>query len=191
MRSLLSFLCLIPLLFLLQGGCVSKVVDYSMQAAEAGDRTLIVNACGAVSQAGVVCLLKENTEIESSVQFLVPFGDRISDGELTIWYMDMAPKNYPITSSVVTIDLKDFFKESKWSTSHSGELTAVARVRYEDSEGIKKEIKTLGFVRLFILKEAYAGTMPFGSGYHAWESNYNCSVQWSTSGRSAISCEPR
>lgn len=181
----------ILLLFLLQGGCVTHVVDYSSPAANAGDRTLIVNACGSVSRGGVVCLLKENTLIESSMQFLVPHGDGITDGELSVWYMDNAPKNYPINSSVVTIDLKDFFKEPRWTSDMSGEITVVGRVKYKNEAGIEKEIKVLGFVRLFVLEESYGGPLPIDSGYVAWESDYTCKVQWTDAGRSAIDCVPR
>lgn len=177
------------LCFFLQGGCVSVVIDPSMNAAQANDRTLVITGCGLPNSPGAeTCRVIEGEAVASSVQLLVPGGNKIKAGEVTVLFKDIE-KTFAANSEIVNIRFSDVFGPGNWDVEdHDGEMVVLGRFLYEDGNGVEKTIHALGLVRIFVLRSSYPGPLPFGSGYQAWEGTYKCIVQCSTAGRCASKC---
>lgn len=166
---------------------MSLVTDTSIPSAEAGDAALVLRACESVAKGFQACRVFEGSDIASGFELLGPSGWPIKGGELTVLFKDIE-KTYPIESLVTEVPFADFFGPGKWSQKdHNGELTLLAKIRYEDDNGLEHEIRAVGFVRLFVLKQGYS-FMPFDSGFQAWSGSVKCEFQYSTSGRSALKC---
>lgn len=161
-------------------------IDPSIPAVQAGDYTIATSACGAVPGRGMdVCHVREGTRIESSWVMIVPNGKGVIDGEVDVYYRDVH-RHYPITDSIVQIPWAHFFQSEKWSTDMDGEALALVLVRYKDPQGIIEVAKFRGIAKIVVTKEGY-DRLPLDSGFAAWKTV--CKIQYSTAGRSAISCK--
>lgn len=177
--------------FLAVLGCATVVVDPSIQAVDAGDLTLATSACAAVPGGGLdSCLLREGTAIDSSWRLYVPIGGTILGSEVDVYYRDVQPPHleFPAGQRVLEIPWKDLFKAEKWSREMDGEAMALVLVRYKTPEGIEEIAKYRGIAKLIVTAAGYE-RMPIDSGFAAWKETFKCKVQYSTAGRSAVSCK--
>lgn len=185
MKNRRAKLLLVALLSI--AGCSGLPKDLSMPAVEAGDYTLATSACLAAPGGGMdVCMVVEGTEISSEWVLIVPakFSSVLS-GEVNVFMRDIQ-RSYPANEKVIRIPWKDFFASSKWDTSMDGEALALVSIRYKDAQGIEETALFRGIAKLVVTKQGYA-RMPIDSGVAAWQTS--CKIQYSTAGRSAISCQ--
>ncbi len=167
-------------------GCSGLVIDTSTPAADAGDFTLAISACGATPGIGFdICRVTEGDEIASSWKMVVPQGSQIQGGEIDVYYRDLH-KQYPISGIVVEVPWRDFFGQATWSSDLDGEAMALLVVRWKDDTGLIQITKFRGLAKIVVTKKGY-DRMPIDSGFHTWETN--CKIQYSTAGRSALQCK--
>lgn len=174
---------------LLLVSCRSLVIDHTINAAYAGDHTLIVNACGAIAQGGTICRLREGEKIVSGVDLIVPVGGAILGGEVQAIYKDLAPQTFGIVTSVVSIPFSQVMGEGTWSRKeHDGDILLLATIRYKAEDNIERTTKAIGYVKLLVLDPKYDGVVGIDSGFIAWKQDFKCTVAYTTAGRSAIKC---
>lgn len=183
MKKSHSFLTIL----LLVASCSGLPVDTSMPAAEAGDLTIALSACGAVPGRGLdLCTVSEGTRIQSSWRLILPNpGKGIRGGDITVYYRDIQ-RSYKITGPVLEIPWSDIMGVSHWQRGHSGQALALATIRYEDPSGLVKYVYLRGKAEILVTKAGYE-RMPIDSEFVAWETQ--CKIQYSTSGRSAVKCK--
>jgi hypothetical protein len=166
--------------------CKSFPIDPSIAAAEANDYTLIASACEAMPGRGAdICRVKEGTTVSSGWRLIVPTGDKILGGEVTIYYKDFS-KSYGVTDKVIEVPWRDLVTDHTWKESHDGIAVAIAQIRYVDPGGIEKIMRARGMAIINVLKPGY-DPMPIDSGFAAWKTE--CKVEYSTAGRGALGCE--
>lgn len=177
------------LFLMLQGGCVKIVIDPSINAALANDRTLVITGCGIPhSPGGQDCRVVEGEEIASGLQLLVPNGDKLKAAEAMVLFKDIQ-KTFTINSPVTELPFSEIFGEGRWSVSdHDGKAVVLAKLTYEDDAGVEKQINMLGNVNIFVIKKNYLGPLPWDSGYVSFKGRYICDVQCTTAGRCATRC---
>lgn len=162
------------------------VVDPSMNAAFAGDFTIMSSACDAMPGRGAdICRVKENTDVASEWVLVLPHSTQLLGGEVTAYYRDIS-RSYPITNSIVRIPWSDLVGHKQWELSDDGEAMVLAQIRYKNNSGIEEIIKAKGLAILVVTKAAY-DLLPIDSGFTAFKTH--CDISYSTSGRSAISCK--
>lgn len=173
-------------LAVLLAGCSSTPVDPSVEAVKSGDLTLVLSACENVPARGMdICRVKEGAEIKSAWRLVVPMGKQFSGGELTVYYKDVQ-KTYPILTQVVEIPWIDLLGGKVWRSDMHGEALALAIIRWTDDAGTERLLKARGIAKLIVTKAGY-DPMPLDSAFSAWGTE--CEIQYSTAGRSAISCQ--
>lgn len=156
-----------------------------MDAYAANDFTLI-STCNATPGIGMdICLFTEGDSIVSSWQLILPHGDRITGGEVDVYYRDLH-KSYNVSSSPLVISFNDFFGANKWSSDLDGELLALVTIRWKDDTGLIQTTKLRGIAKTVVTKPGY-DRMPIDSGLHAFSTD--CKIQYSTAGRSALECK--
>jgi hypothetical protein len=175
----------------LLSGCVSIVIDTSISAAEAGDFSLIISACESVNRGGTYCRVVEGSEISSGAVLKVPkVGGAVIGGEVMVSFRDLSPATFSIKDDTVDIPFSEVLGPGKWdSRYHDGEMLVLARIQYKDNAGVTQEVKALGFIRIVVLKESYAGVLPIDSGFVAFQGTFKCVYQYTTAGRSALKCQ--
>ena len=180
-----------PLGVLLVGAlicCVPKLtLDPSISAVEANDLTLAVSACEGAPGRGVdVCRVKESQKIDQVWRLVVPVDhNTFLDGELTV-YFHGASKSYAIQNALVEVKWDDLIGSSVWTRDMDGEALALAQIRWKTPAGITEVWKARGIAKVIVTKEGY-DPLPMDSGFSAWATT--CKVQYSTAGRSAVSCK--
>lgn len=166
--------------------CAQVVLDPSVSAVDAGDYTLPLSACEGVPGGGMdICRVTEGTKIESSWNLIVPSGRPIQSVELDVYYRDIH-KTYSPTGKVVTIPWKEFFGAERWDSSHDGEALALLLVTFLDEREQPVLVKFRGIAKIVVTKKTYS-RLPIDSSTAAWK--YNCKVQMTSAGRSAVSCK--
>lgn len=166
------------------GGCKAIVIDTSMQAIAANDKTLIHSACHAAPGQGLdVCRVVEGAPIEQKWVMVVPHAPKFIAGEIRVRYKDVV-KTYPVTSDVVIVPWKDFIGHETWQLDDEAPAQALGVFRYEGETG-EVFVDVLGMAYLIVLQKGYS-PMPIDSGLSAWKTK--CEIAYSTAGRSAIRC---
>lgn len=170
-------------------GC-KTVVDLSPEAYASGDLTIPValadGPCKAIPVQGVdVCRVKEGAPIESRWRLIVPQGKGITGGQVTVYYKDFS-RTYAVAGTVVEIPFSDLISGDKWKHEDRGVLTALAELKYKDSEGVERSVRAEGMAVVIVLASDY-DPLPMDSGQDNW--GLNCKVQFSTAGRSALECK--
>lgn len=178
------------LLSLLGLSACKTVFDMSPEAYASGDFTLVGTLaggpCKALPTGGVdVCRVKEGSMRESVWRLILPDGRAVHSGQITVYYKDFS-KVYPVTGTVTEIPFSDLLGAGKWEEKDSDVATALAEIRYSDSEGVERTAKAEGMAIIVVLKSGY-DPMPMDSGQENW--GVNCQVQYSTAGRSALVCK--
>lgn len=170
-------------------GCrgARAVLDPSMSAVDANDLTLSISACEAVPGRGMdICRVKEGASIASVWRLIVPVGkNSFISGELTAYYRDVT-RSYALTKPLVEIPWKDFFQEDTWHREDDGEVLALAKIRWKTPDGIEEVWTARGIAKIVVTKAGY-DPIPLDSGFLSWGTT--CKVQYSTAGRSAVSCK--
>lgn len=169
------------------GACSHMVIDKSPDAFASGDFTLI-SACSAVPSGGLdACYGTEGTKISSAWNMILPKRKGTVLGtDVDVYYRDIH-KAYSSTGMVLTIPWADFFGTDTWSSkAHDGVAMALAKVRWKDENGLERVLLFRGYAKLIITRPGYA-RMPIDSGFHAFGAT--CKIQYSTAGRSAVSCK--
>lgn len=169
-------------------GC-RTIVDISPAAYASGDLTLVGalsdGPCKSLPVGGAdVCRVKEGAPIESIWRLVVP-KEAVNGGQVTVYYKDYS-RVYPITGPVIDIPFRDIVNADKWAKSHSDVATALAEVKYMDTSGIQQTVRAEGMAIIIVLSANY-DPLPMDSGQENW--GLNCIVQYSSAGRSALSCK--
>lgn len=170
-------------------GC-KTVFDISPEAYASNDFTLVgalsEGPCKSLPVGGVdVCRVKEGSPRESIWRLILPEGLGTTGGQITVYYKDYS-KVYPIHGTVTEIPFSDLIGAGEWKEGDSDVATALAEVRYRDTEGVERVAKAEGMAIIVVLKAGY-DPMPMDSGQENW--GLNCRVQYSTAGRSALVCK--
>lgn len=166
--------------------CAHLVIDKSPDAFASGDYTL-VSACSAVPSGGLdACYGTEGTKISSAWNMVLPKkSGTVLGTDIDVYYRDIH-KAYSASGMVLTIPWADFFGTDTWGPQHDGVAMALAKVRWQDENGLEKVLLFRGYAKLIITKPGYA-RMPIDSGFAAFGAT--CKIQYSTAGRSAVSCK--
>jgi hypothetical protein len=179
---------LVALSALALSGCMGKVVmDPSISPASAGDFTLVLTAGTDAVASGLSALrVKEEAPVDASMQFVLPTGKKITGGELHLDYRDVS-KSYAITkeSGVISVPYSDLISHPAWQKADEGTILVRAKVEYDSGQG-QAVLNMSGLVFVIVHQKGY-DPMPLDSGYVAFKTN--CTVVYSTVGRSAVSCK--
>lgn len=96
-------------------------------------------------------------------------------------------KTYSVgTGWNLTIPFVDLFGTSWISDQDESVVEALATLTYTDNQGINQILKTRSIAFIIVTAAGY-DRMAIDSGNQAWGAN--CAVQYSSSGRSAVSCK--
>lgn len=170
---------------LLTQGCIKSVImDPSQNAIAAGDYTLVMSACeGMPGHGGDICRVIEGTPISSVWRIILPTGTL--GGELSASFGDIT-KTYAVKGGLLEIPFKDFFGATTWDGSMDGIILAVGHLQFKNNVGVAQDFWARGMALIVVTKAGYE-VLPVDSGYVS--STQTCKVQYSTSGRSAVSCK--
>lgn len=179
------------LVLLLLASCASckTKFDVSPEAYASGDFTLV----GALSEGGCkslpvqgvdVCRFKEKAQVETVWRLILPWGKQVEGGTITVYWKDKS-FTYSVRGGVVEIPLRPIIG-SYWGKNDSDVATALAEVRWRDSEGLLRTSRAEGMAVFVVLKRGY-DPMPIDSGLSTWGTK--CQVEYSTAGRSALHCK--
>lgn len=180
---------LLALLFLiLICGCkTTSVIDPSPEATASGDLTLLLSACENIPARGMdLCRVKEGATIASVWRLILPIDQKtFIGGEIDVYFKD---KSYTqaITGPLVEIPWRTLSGQDKWTTDLDGEAEALALIRFKDANGIEQIWRARGIAKVIVTKVGY-DPLPIDSGFVAWGTD--CKFQYSTAGRSAVSCK--
>lgn len=188
LRDLLRIL-LVPVLAL--ASCSGTlVIDASIPAVEAGDYTLAGSACdGHIGDGFSVCRVKQDTRIDSVWSMVVPpVGGRILGVEVDIFYRDLPnPTHMSTKDAVVTVAWKDILHATTWTQDLAGEAEALVDVKYQTDTGLTETAKFKSGAKILVLAPGYERMPMDSTAAVGWETT--CKVQYSTAGRSAVSCK--
>lgn len=161
-------------------------IDPSIKAIDAMDLTLAMSACNAMPGLGAdICHVKEGATISATWKIIMPKSPKLLGGEINVYYKDIS-KSYALTGSVVEIPWKDLVGHDTWELEDEGEALALAQIRFKDPQGIISVVRAKGLAILLVTKTGY-DLLPIDSGFEAFSTT--CRIQYSTAGRSAISCK--
>lgn len=170
--------------------CSSTViVDPSVSAFASDDYTLVGSACQAVPGGGVdSCLVTSGTTMSSAWTLVVPKpkdAAGVTGGTVDVYYKDLH-KSYAVTDWTLQISWADFFSATVWDSSMDGEVMALLTLNWTDNAGINQVLSARGLAVVVVTPPGYS-RIPIDSGQQAWGTT--CKVQYSTAGRSAVSCQ--
>jgi hypothetical protein len=166
--------------------CKRLVVDRIMNAAQAGDYTLVMSAgCNEVmpGRGADICRVQEGMPVKALWNIVIPGVKPVLGGTIEVTYRDIS-KTYPILGNVVSVPLSELVGET-WEQSDDGIVLALAQVRYQGNE-VEEVTRARGILFLVVTDKEYA-PMPIDSGFEAFK--MNCKVDYSTAGRSALDCK--
>lgn len=169
-------------------GCSNLVVDPSPSAVASNDLTLAIKACDGPLYAGFgVCRVKEGTQIASAWNIVLPKVEGIiSGGEVVVRLRDVV-KTYGIPKDgIVTVPMTDLYGSKTWEKDDTSIANATAKIRVEQNDGLETVVQAEGQVLIRVLAKDYE-PMPLDSGFATWKAR--CVVNYSSAGRSAVSCE--
>lgn len=191
MRNWRWHLSLFGLVLGLVGGCSLSplIIDASTDAFAAGDLTLI-NSCQAAPSAGFdSCRFTVGDTVASSWTLIAPkpgTAQQVTGGTVDLYYKDLH-KSYPVTGWTISIPWTDFLSLKTWTSAYDeGVVEALVTLNWIDNEKINQVTKYRGVVLLLVTAAGY-DRLPIDSGNAAWGAT--CKVQYSTAGRSAVSCQ--
>lgn len=171
-------------------GCSGPVViDRSSDAFAAGDLSLL-HACQASPGRGVdSCQFTVGDTVSSHWTLIAPKPKNavgVDGGEADIYFHDIH-KSYPIKDWTIDIPWADFLGITKWTADFDETVAeALLTLEWTDNQGIKQITKFRGIAVLIVTAQGF-DRMPIDSGQAAWGTT--CKVQYSTAGRSAVSCK--
>jgi hypothetical protein len=169
-------------------GCASGVlVDSSKAAAQSGDLTLVMSGgCSAMPGQGAdICRFVEGSPIASSWTFVLPTSKYLLSANLRIRYRDRVMSIGAPNGNVISIKWADIVGHSTWLASDDGLAQVTGTLQFKSPNSTAEYADVLGIALLVILSPGYS-PMPIDSGHQA-TSNV-CTIEYSTAGRSAISC---
>lgn len=176
---------------LIVSGCSGQQlqVDSSTEAFKAGEYAL-VNACQSAPSEGFdACRFTVGDEIKSSWTLIAPSqktSKYVTGGTVDVYFKDLH-KSYPVGDWLTEIKLGDFLGAKTWTKDyHQGLITALLTLNWTDNEGIAQVSRYRGVALLLVTDKGYS-RMPIDSGNAFWEAT--CRIQYSTAGRSAMSCK--
>jgi len=171
---------------LAMASCAHYVADPFPSAIGSNDLTLVIRGCDGPISSGIgICRPTAGTAVNASWQAILPNAPGIIyDGQLSVQANGIT-KTYGITGSVVDVPLVDFFGPT-WQIGDNVIMNATATMKVMPPTGIQTILQVEGQVFVRTLDPKYQ-SMPIDSGYQSWEGV--CIVQYSSSGRSAVSCK--
>lgn len=175
--------------FLVLVGCSALSLDRSADAFKSGDFTL-VNACQSAPSAGFdSCHFTVGDKITSSWHLVtVPpiKAKNVTGGSVDVYYQDVH-RVYPIQTWMTDVPFADLFGTAVWSAKEDEVMVeALATINWVDNAGIKQITKYRGVALILVTDPGYE-RLAIDSGNAAWGAE--CSVQYSTTGRSVIQCQ--
>lgn len=110
----------------------------------------------------------------------------VTGGTVDLYYRDLH-KSYPVVDWTVSIPFADFLGIKVWDAKFDEAIIeADLTVNWVDNVGLANVSKYRGIIILIVTQSGYE-VMPIDSGNSAWGTE--CKVQYSTAGRSALSCK--
>lgn len=170
---------------LTSAACPQVPIDLSVSATDAGDKTLVHSACHAAPSGGLdICRVVDGSVITEEWQLILPHDPKAgTEGTIRIRYRDNL-MSIPITGPVVKIPWKEIVRSERWNPSLEGPAQAVATIKVETPHG-PQWVDMLGIAIPIVLSRGYE-PLPMDSGAEKFATD--CKVQYTTAGRSAITC---
>lgn len=182
---------ILPIIFLCACACKQVIQDPSADAVDSGDLTLVHSPCEATPGRGMdVCRFSHGADISSVWRVIIPHGGKVVGGEVGVKYKDHPWKSFAAEGPVVAIPWAEIVGAEKWQVGHEDLVTMLAKVSYKDATGIVQLAQAEGSAQILVLEPDYM-PMPIDSGYESYEAKFECKVQYSTAGRSALQCKEK
>lgn len=167
-------------------------LDPSPAATKSNDMTLITalsdGPCRSMpGQGGDICRFRRGAPIESSWRIVVPFGKDVGASEVTINFKDHA-HTYAPTGPVIEVPLRDLIGHEVWEDGDATVITALAKVKFNAEDGFEHTLLAEGVALIIVLPPGY-DPLPIDSGVGLHLEL--CEVEYSSAGRSALSCGAR
>lgn len=160
-------------------GCSTLSPDTSPPAISSGDYSLIQTACSPVPAKGFdVCRVHDGDPVTSNWTLYVPWNADSVSGEARIRFGDRT-LTYKIVDFSVEIPWKDVIGET-WNKSSAGLVQALVTVKSKTSI-----TQALGYAFIVILKPGYDPTPTDSRSDILYK---QCSIEYTTAGRSRILC---
>lgn len=165
--------------------CAGLTIDPSPKAIASGDFTLVHSACTTGMAQGLdVCRVVEGMPITETWNLVLPFDQKYTTAELKIRYRGrVIVKN--VTSKVTAIPWTEIVGADTWTLDMDAPVQVIGTIRAKDNTG-DQFVDILGMAFLVVLQKGYA-PVPVDSEYTGWKTD--CSVGYTTAGRSWIKCE--
>ena len=160
-------------------GCQSRpLIDMTMSAADASDKTLAVSGCeGSLGRGFTSCRFIDGAPYGTlSIDVVLPKSSSVTTSMVRV---RSGANVFSTTSSGNTVSIKytDLFDGGVFNSKNDGPIQVVVSTKMVDGS----IIQTLGYVYLVILKKGY-NPLP-------WERITTCSVSYDSLGRSTVTCE--
>ena len=165
--------------------CKGILIDTTMSAAQAGDATIVMSSGGIPSQGFDVLRVEDGTKITSSWKIIIPVNKFMTGAELVIRYKDRK-RTYALNGASVSIPWKDIIGDDTWNIAHNGVAQVTAQIQYKTKTSDANFIDILGYTFIRVFGKGYL-PLPTGSPYGAFKAT--CTVEYSSNGRSAVSCK--
>ena len=166
------------------------VMDTSMNAVIAGDYTLLTASCSPmVSQGADICRVNEGTEISQVWTLLLPKGQGVLGGQITVTYKGAETGiTIPVGGGAVEIPLKSILDhDGPYMYDDRGSIVALADVQYKDNQGAISHVQMRGLLILAVLDKGYQPLPIDGGGSVAFKQH--CDLLTTTSGRTSVKCK--
>lgn len=160
-------------------GCQSRpLIDMTMSAAEASDKTLAVSGCeGILGRGFVSCRFIDGAPYgDESIEVILPKSSDITTSNIRV---RSGANVFSTTSSASSERIKyaDLFAGGIFNSTNDGPIQVVVSSKMKDGS----VIQTLGYVYLVVLRKGY-NPLP-------WSRITNCTVSYDSLGRSTVACE--
>lgn len=172
---------------LVLAGCKDVIIDPSPNAMASGDITLAFTAGQNPVRQGVdVFRVTEGETTFGEMQIVAPQMPELIAGELSVRYKGRGlQKNF--SGRVIRISWRELVGRETFDLNDDGIVQMVGRAQWNAPDG-PRWIDVQGYAFLIVLRKGYS-PVPLNSGLEA--DKQSCAVDYTSSGRSAVSCLKR
>ncbi len=192
--KLMAFLAAIALLV---GACNSLPIDQSVNAAEAGARTVVLGGCGVKANSKYLyCEKNEGNALNDGINLFVPLVDCKRDSCTRVQFFRKDGSNGPsgsipkgkMSMSLTLGDLVgDNSGDNRIKPAHDGEYGVLVQTFYTGNDGEEFSMLSKGLVRVSVVLPSYR-PLACADPNVAWTARVGdkCEAQFSTAYRSAV-----